>query len=97
MDHTITMDQIRERIHTHIHDGYTGKASFESADIIFVEDLDGWILLKADRTFDGPENDTREWLDEIDNQELINFYQEYLEDDYASDDDEEEMVEEAAE
>lgn len=73
-----TIDELRSRIHNHIHDGYTGLASFDSADIVFVEDLDGWILLKADRTFDGPENDTREWLDELDDQDVINFYQEHL-------------------
>jgi len=87
MDHTITMDQIRERIHTYIHDGYTSIAAFESADIIFNRDYEGWILLKADRTFDGPEDDTREWLNGIDDQELINFYEENL---YSSDDDDEE-------
>jgi hypothetical protein len=89
MDHTITIDQIRERIHSHIHNGYTELAQFESCDIVFVEAFKNWIKLNSDGTFNGEENDTREWLEDIDNQELINFYQENLEDDYPSDDDEE--------
>ena len=91
----IITEMMRHYIHKHIHDGYTGKASFDSADIVFVEDLDGWILLKADRTFDGPENDTREWLDELDDQDVINFYEENLEDEYEEMEDDEDEEEAA--
>jgi len=73
------MDKIRQSIHDYIHDGYTDKASFESHDIVYIEGFQNWVMLSIDKdlnqTWSGPENNTMSFLHNIDDAELVIFYE----------------------
>ena len=80
----VKMDKIRQSIHDYIHDGYTDKASFESHDIVYIEGYQNWVMLSIDKlgnqTWSGPENNTMSFLYNIDDAELVLFYDNEIKD-----------------
>ena len=77
------IDTIRQRVLEHIHDGYTDKACFNNADIVWVEGYQEWILIATnpetmEQYWRGTENNAAKLLHYISDEDVRDFYNEIL-------------------
>lgn len=81
------IDTIRERVCQHIHNGYTDSAFFGNDDIVWVEGYGEWLLVATDkdgtRFWRGPENNAAHLLNYISDDDVRNFYEENLAEEYS--------------
>jgi len=81
------IDTITQRVVEHIHDGYTEIASFNNADIVWVAAYEQWLFVATDpetntRYWRGPENNAAHFLNYIPNEDIRDFYDETLAEQY---------------
>lgn len=77
------INTIRQAVLAHIHNGYTDKVCFATADIVWVEGYQQWLLVGTDPNTDqqywrGPENNAGHLLNYIDDEDIVDFYNEQL-------------------
>lgn len=81
------IDTIRERVLEHIHDGYTEIAAFNNADIVWVPAYEQWLFVATDpetntQYWRGPENNAAKLLCYIEDNDVRDFYDEELAEQY---------------